>query len=243
MKDRTLYTGLFAHRAPSHITRAMRVRGGVNPFGESRYRLVWSDGRYVLSGGTYYKWAPGTPVEARNPEKNRALSSVVEIRPLPMYPGKHRWVLERWSQAEKFGSPERWYSPIEQGGTMRWCGTAWMPSAGPYPSQGDYEEAAYNFPAVWDARRGIDCLSEAAVMEAMGRVERGLASLPNSMDQRLMLATSAAESLEQRQDDEYEKWANDVLDEDGSPFDARTPGGQAEVHRLAESIGIRNHIF
>lgn len=94
-------------------------RFGVNPFGESLYRIVFKDSRRHLvgkywpdNGETGYRW-------------------------VPKYPGvKTAWMLERWNSAWEFTR----MSQSEWDRTMT-CPISGFLLLGPYPSRGEYELA------------------------------------------------------------------------------------------------------
>lgn len=97
-------------------------RYGVNPYGESLYRCVWSDSRTHLVGG---RWGD---------------NQACEYRQAPLYPGVHAWILEKWLSPEAFaGSRDGWHLQnydIESG----------LYTSGPYPERGEYTQC-YAFPA------------------------------------------------------------------------------------------------
>lgn len=235
MQIRSEYTGPYAIEAPDHLKRAMVARGGMNPYGEPNYRLVRAEGRKRLSGGRWHEWLPGTDVAHKVPGLHRAWRSFIGYKPIPMYPGEHRWVLERWFPPDAYGTPDRWYLPVTLGGTVRWIDGENVLSLGDYPSMGDWESANFWF---YDSE-----LSEALVLHAVGMIERRLIDVPQSYTQRLVEETVRAEEEEAAREREYDRMAEEIMGEEDNLFDARTPGGQAELCRLCESIGIREHPF
>jgi len=112
------------HETPDWATRALRLAGGVNRFGDNNYRVVWGWNRLTWIGG---KW------EDRN-VAGELLREVVELREEPKYAPPDRWHLERWVPPEAYGSPRAWFAntiEIENGRSI--------PALGPYPSLGEYE--------------------------------------------------------------------------------------------------------
>lgn len=235
MVDRTLYTGLYAYEPPSYLQEICRRLGGVNKYGEPNYRLVRAEGRRRFSGGRWFEWDKSTPLSERNAEYHRPLRVVIEVRPVAMYPGKHCWILERYMPADAYGCRELWEAPISMGGTMKWVDGEYVPSAGPYPARGDWETTG------WEISN--DALCENTVARAIGMIEQRLHSMPANPKQRAVEEMNAAQWEHEQQQKRFEQEAMDLLNEEGNVMDARTPGGQAEVHRMAEKIGIRNQLF
>ncbi|MDP9160472.1 MAG: hypothetical protein M3O09_09625 [Acidobacteriota bacterium] len=235
--SRSLYTGIYAIQPPKHIKKAIRSIGGTNPYGEPMYRVVRTEGRKQLVGGLWRTWPEGTPTSLRNPDDPncRPLSSIPDVRPVPMYPGDHSWILEKWRPASKWGTREQFYSPEGQGGTMIWCQGQWLPGAGQYPERGDYYEANFYFEN--------SELSELACVTAIGMIETGQSMIPADPMERARLATSMAEDREKQQDKDFDHYAAEVLGAEDDPLSVYTPGARAEACRFAESIGIRNHPF
>jgi hypothetical protein len=231
---RTIYTGLYAIEPPEYLKAVMLARGGRNPYGEPNYRLVRAEARKRWSGGEWFEWLHGTAMRDRKPGINRAFKSVIETRPIPMYPGEHGWVLEMWLGPERYGTPEQWYLPEASGGTVRIIGGELVLGCGVYPGRGDYEGTGYIFPD--------GALSEALVANAIGRIERFRDGLPPDPAQRIIQERIAAEEEQARLEAEADRQTEEILGE-GTVLDAWSPGGQAEVCRLAEKIGIRAHPF
>lgn len=257
MSYRSFYVGLGAIQPPPYLAKAVALRGGVNPYGEPRYRLVRAEGRFRLSYGTWREFLRGTAIKDRN-LRNRAWRAWTGMRLVSMYPGEHGWVLERWRGQQYYGSPLLWYAPEAMGGTMRWCAESkrWMPKLGGYPWRGDYEETTYIFRTCRADTETMDLsamggdeareyiygeLSEALVMTAIGRIEYFREGLPENPTTRVNMAVADEAYREERAGDQYEALAKDILDDVGG-ISARTPGGWAEIHRDAEAIGIRNHL-
>lgn len=94
---------------PEGVEQALLDFGGLNPFGQPNYRIVWGWTRGDWFGG---EW------RLKYIDKERH---------------KERWHLEKWVPAESFGSPEQWY----QSAIMDVHGTA-VNVLGEFPGNGDY---------------------------------------------------------------------------------------------------------
>lgn len=111
-------------KTPDWVEAAVAAAGGLNPFGEPNFRIVWGWSRLGWIGG---KWAD-------RDETGVLLREVVELRQEPKYFPHDRWHLERWMPPESFGSPEHWEAnTVEAANGIR------VPALGPYPSRGDWE--------------------------------------------------------------------------------------------------------
>lgn len=244
---RTTYSGLAAIAAPAHINRMLLLRGGKNQFGEPMYRLVRSEGRKRLSAGMWFDWQPGTSTKHKNAGLNRALRSSFAVKPVPMYPGLHGWVLERYVGAEAYGSPTQWYSPQSMGGTKRWLGPqiGYVLSAGEYPFRGDYEGTGYVFPTspLDGGEDATAVLSESVLANAIGRIERMNESLPSNPYRRAQLEVQAEIAAEQRREMEFDRFADDELEAAMDELRVHTPEARGEVGRSIEQMGIREHAW
>jgi hypothetical protein len=112
------------HEAPASVQQRVARAGGLNPFGEPNFRVVWGGSRLAWIGG---RWTD------RDAHGN-AIREAIELRRAPKYFPHDRWHIERWLPAETYGSPETWRAQtieIEDGIAI--------PALGPYPSRGDYE--------------------------------------------------------------------------------------------------------
>ena len=96
-------------------------RYGENPYGDSLYRVVFSDSRTDLLGG---KWPDGE----------------CAYREVPRYPGiRGQWILEKWcAPAEYAGTPEQYTRE-------QWDADSGLLTCGPYPNRGEYAHC-YTFP-------------------------------------------------------------------------------------------------
>jgi hypothetical protein len=201
-----------------------------------------------MVGGEWKDWNRGTAVSSRNESVNRALRTVFETRKCPVYPGgapagahsaagRHCWALERWWRPEAYGTREAWYSPVTAGGTMRWIPgeNRYIAALGVYPERGDYESM--------DIWYNESTLTESLLCGAIGFMEQQMNDLPPTIEERVRREISRGIEQRQQQDELYDKQAMEILGQVDDPLMARTPGGQAEAHRIAESIGIRSQLF
>lgn len=83
--------------------------GGLNPYGQPYYRIVWGYQRGHWIAGEYH------------------LKYTDRMR------HRERWHLEKWVPAESFGTPEQWYAAA----IVDFSGAP-VNVLGPYPSRGDY---------------------------------------------------------------------------------------------------------
>lgn len=113
---------------------------GRNHFGVNIYRVVWGESRMEMVGGTWLNRLHGDEsnhVTHRGRmivDSNPVLSQSAEYRTVPRYPGKERWVLEKWLPCSY--SRDDWYSDsrlVDQQSGLHLCG--------PFPEHGDYHAA------------------------------------------------------------------------------------------------------
>jgi hypothetical protein len=97
---------------------------GTSLSGDPLYRIVWSETRRYLSGGLWSEFSDA--------ESKHLLREVAEYRQVPVYPGKQRWVLEKWCPPEAYGSPDIWDAENRDEKTG-------LLTLGPFPNRGDYE--------------------------------------------------------------------------------------------------------
>jgi hypothetical protein len=112
------------HDAPASLQLRLARAGGLNPYGEPNFRVVWGWSRLTWIGG---KW---TDTDAHG----NVTREIVELREVPKYLPFDRWHIERWMPPETYGSPEQWYAQTIE----REDGIA-IPALGPYPRRGEYE--------------------------------------------------------------------------------------------------------
>lgn len=114
------------HACPPEIERRITRAGGVNPYGEPNFRVVWGASRLSWIGGEWVDWADrdGTVLLRRR----------VEHRFVPKYLELNFWHVEKWCAAEEYGSPLLWRIQ-----TLEFYGNRSIEALGPYPSRGEYE--------------------------------------------------------------------------------------------------------
>lgn len=236
MAERTLYEGIEAKRPPSHIEEALLVAGGRNPYGEPMYRLVWTLGRKVQSGGEWFEYTEGTSVSDRNPNKTRPFRSVAEVRVVPLYPDcPGKWMLEHWAAPEKWGDPDTWYLPESLGGTMRVVQGKMVPGVGDYPSRGDYVSLGFQFTPT--------NLSEAIVAEIVRLFEAQKLEMPQDDTRRRILAVREAEAAEEAETERRIQRNLELVAAQDDPLAVHTLEARAATSRLCEKLGIRQHAF
>lgn len=237
--DRLAYNG---RKPPAYLTRAINARGGFNPWGQPRYRLVWAPDVYAPSGGVWLDWLPGTSMADRDEAKTAPLRRSIEVRMVKRYGPLTGWILEKWVPAAAYGTAETWYSPAVVGGTMLWVPWAnqYVPSQGRYPTFGEYEYASYHFPTDGD-------LSEALVVAAIGRMEQYLDQLPSSPYGRILRRVYLAKQAEEMADKYFERYAFDLMDDAQPAFNGQSFTGAGEKRKsyqsqVAERLGITSHV-
>lgn len=154
---------IIGHNKPlQHLPIGSMKPFGTNPYDEPVYRVIWSDSHYVLSGGKHHVY-DGRPsndnvVNARGKDPNQVREQI-GYKWVPLYPGIHAWVLEKWKSAIGFtGMTEdtwNWQTKDPETGLLE---------LGPYPSRGDYSHS-YTFPAT---------PGRMVVMEMIQMIEAGM---------------------------------------------------------------------
>lgn len=223
----------FRH-APRHLAALLRRRYGCTDWGEPLYRLVWAPARLERSGGLWNDWRGGTQARGQG-----VLRRVAELRWVPKYPGEVCWLLEQWTPPLAYGTPADWWRPVAEGGTI--LPTAWgpVPTLGPYPERGDYEDLGarlYWYPSERQLTLAIDVTRR--------RRDRAAASAR----QRLRDAVASARQREAQRDADFENFCRDVLDDAapafaGAPMAGYGPRRRPSLVSAAESIGIRSHPY
>ena len=111
-----------------HITR----KGGLNPYGEPCFRVIWGGNRYYTVGGMFNEV---TQFKDANGDTRTIVTRMPLMKTLLRYRWD-RWHLERWRGPEFYGDSEEWYRNT-------WDEEAQLHAMGPYPSRGDYEHVFY----------------------------------------------------------------------------------------------------
>lgn len=221
-------------KAPRWLQLLLTARYGRTPFCEPRYRLVWAPARFERSGGAWTDWDGSVRAADREKPGAKPVRRVVEMRWTPKYPGEECWLVERWTPALSYGTPEQWYRPAAEGGTVLPCGIA---CCGDYPHLGDYEDIGarmYWYP------------TERHLTLAVDAVERGRESAPaTAMGRALRRSWQAAREQEKR-DAAFDQAAEEVFDDASPAFGGAPIVGYGGSHRpalveMAERIGIRQH--
>jgi len=131
------------HDCPEDVKRWLVLAGGVNRFGEPRFRIVWGYDRIVPITGNWEEWEEDTvpdlhPMAKPGATRKRIMlkSSIVETRMVPKYLPGNCWFLECWRPPEEYGggNPETWRKLGEEvhGGMT-------VDTAGEFPARGEYE--------------------------------------------------------------------------------------------------------
>ena len=117
--------------------KSLLRRFGANPFGENLYRVVYSDTRKHLVGGTWkeYSGKPANDAEvvAHGRDPN-FLREVTEYRWIPLYPQFHGWVIEKWLSGLEFAGTPFSYDLLQAD-----TASGLLPL--PYPTRGEYVES------------------------------------------------------------------------------------------------------
>jgi len=129
------------HECPEDVKRWLALAGGVNRYGEPRFRVVWGYDRIVPITGNWENWeeeiVPDLHPMARPGATRkiiRLISSIVETRHVPKYLPGNCWFLECWRPPQEYGTPESWRKLGEE----VWNGQT-VDTAGPFPERGEYE--------------------------------------------------------------------------------------------------------
>jgi hypothetical protein len=175
------------HETPDTMATRLARAGGLNRFGEPNYRAVWGWNRLAWIGGKF---------EDRD-EHGVLLRERIELRKEPKYPAVNRWHIERWLPPEAYGSPRQWYAQ-----TVERENSVSIPALGPYPSRGDYEHCF-----TLEGPQGEFVQLTPTVAEHIARAIECSRGLPRA-SRRAHLYNRA-----HRQEQQYESWAYDVLDD------------------------------
>ncbi len=221
-------------KAPGWLQAILTRRYGRNPFGEPRYRLVWAPSRLEASGGEWADWDPTVAAKARQDLTASPLRRRTELRWVPKYPGEECWLIERWVPASSYGTPERWYLPVAEGGTKLPCGIC---ACGDYPYMGDYEDIGarmHFYP------------TEQLMTLAVDAVEHARLHMPATAAGRALRRTYHAQQEQEKRDAEFDRAALELFDDASPAFGGAPMIGYGGSHRpslveMAERIGIRQH--
>ncbi len=107
-------------------------KGGLNPYGEPNFRVIWGGNRYYKVGGMFKTVIEVTDSEGK---KVGVVTQRPEMRTMLRY-HPFRYHLERWCGPELYGSKEEWYR-------NSWDEECQMHVLGEYPEKGDYEHVFF----------------------------------------------------------------------------------------------------
>jgi hypothetical protein len=226
--------------APGWLQSLIHDRYGSSPFGEPLFRLVWAPARMERSGGTFNDWRQGSTIESRRSGSAAIIRRVAEVRWVPKYPALQCWIIERWMPASAaYGTPEAWYRPITEGGTMTFTESGLIPALGAYPTEGDYEDIGAEMhwlPTERHVTKAIDAL----------RMLRD--KLPTSEAARTRRRIWTAKREQDAREAKFEAAALDLLSENdvafgGAPMSGYGPKTRGSLVSLAERIGISSHPY
>src|SRR6266850_891835 len=229
---------------PKYLKDSINTRIGFNKFGGPRYRLVWAPDRYELSYGIWHDWDENLGVNERNyiskngDELNKPRRVVEEFRWTPKYPlDLTKWILETWRPPESYGTPLQWFSSTQEGGTCQWNQflNKSIPVLGDYPWYGDYEYTGYAFPN--------EALTEAIILNAVGRMEHHIDSLPSSKEGRVKRAKYMQQQSEERREKAWTDRAEAITKDANFAFGQREfigfgPKHKSDREATAEKLGL-----
>jgi hypothetical protein len=210
------------------------MRGGVNKYGEPRYRLIWAADRFEQAAGEWLEWDENLGVNDRNyvnrkgDALNKPLRVVEDIRWVNKYPVKDKWFLEKWLPSETYGSVDEWYKHRSPSGKY--------PSLGGYPYEGDYEDTGYQFPN--------EACTEAIIGNAIGRIEHYVDSLPSTLLGRVKRSEYLAKQKDDLKEASLAKKHEEIVSDSGWAFNGKKfmsmqgEKRQSDRDRTAESVGI-----
>jgi hypothetical protein len=175
------------HEPPACVQYRLMRAGGLNRFNEPNFRVVWGWNRLAWIGGKF---------EDRNASGD-LLRSVVELRQEPKYADVNRWHVERWLPPEAYGSPRQWYAQ-----TIERADGISIPALGPYPHRGEYEHCF----TIQGLRGEFVQLTPTIVEKIAEAIEWSRGRSRAKRRERLY-------ERESRNDNAYESWAFDLLDD------------------------------
>lgn len=112
-------------QVPGYLQAALADEGGLNPYNEPNYRLVWGWSRHEFRAGECHEFD----------DSGNWTGVRIDIRKEPRYHPRDRFHLEVWVPPGLYGTPEEWYTL-----TRRIVGGSFIEHLGEYPSRGDYEQ-------------------------------------------------------------------------------------------------------
>jgi hypothetical protein len=106
------------------IQDVLTLAGGLNLYGEPRFRAVWGWNRLTWIGG---EWADYT-------DSGIFVRTVTEEREVPKYHPRDCWYIEKYCPPEMYGSRAAWEAQ-----TVEHTDGKKIRALGPFPERGDYE--------------------------------------------------------------------------------------------------------
>ncbi len=175
------------HETPAAVSERIARAGGTNRYGEPNFRVVWGGSRLAWIGG---RWTD------RDAHGN-VIREAIELRQEPKYIPADRWHIEKWMPPEAYGTPEEWYAR-----TIETEDGICVPALGAYPSRGEYEHCF----TLENAGGEFMPLSPAACDWIVRAVEWARRQPRNA-------ARKAISTREARQEQTWDRTADDVLDD------------------------------
>jgi hypothetical protein len=229
------------YKIPRETLRFLKRYGGVNPYGQPKWRIVVSSERLIKEAGLWRDWAEGlttaekgglnfsalsgAPGVAYQRYQNKPLRVVTEVRETQKYPQADGWILESWFPATTYGTREDWYSYRADDGIT--------PMLGPYPECGDYEMQY----GPWEKMPTIDMLQSHISQYSNSIANRKGTPWARAVEY-VQRAEYAKEKEEKRFREEAEAQFNDVL----TPMKSSSLAASRWRNDMAAKIGIREHI-
>jgi hypothetical protein len=122
---------VITHRkVPPEVTERLKLAGGLNPFGEPMFRVVWGWDRVVPNHGLYKEMT----VRVDSQREITLPTNIVETRMEPKYLPASCWHLEMWRPPSDYGTPETWGKLGQE-----IVGDLTVDTSGPFPHRGEYE--------------------------------------------------------------------------------------------------------
>jgi hypothetical protein len=229
------------HIVPKETKRFLKRFGGVNPFGQPKWRLIVSEDCLVKEAGVWRDWAeglstkekgglnfssvPGQPGVNYQRYQNKPIRVVTEVRETQRYPQADGWILESWFPASSYGTRADWYSYKADDGIT--------PMLGPYPEEGAYEMQY----GPWEKMPSIDTLQSHISQYSSSIANRKGTPWARAVEY-VQRAEYAKEKEEKRFREECAAQFNDVL----TPMKSSSLAASRWRNDLAAQLGIREHI-